>query len=316
VTVVVRTVLGDIAPSQLGVVDYHEHLFQSSPLLPGDDLDDEGASHAEARALRQSGASAMVEATPIGLGRRPTAVARIAAGTGLHIVHTTGAHREAHYAVDHPLRCSDPQTLHSLFRSELLTGLVEGGEIATTPDRLPVRAGLLKAAVGYWSIARFEREVLEAVGQTSAQTGAPVMVHLEHGSAAHEVLDILEATGCPSSRVALAHIDRNPDASLHLELAHRGAWLCYDGAARHYRWPDGLLVECMADVVRGGGGGRLLLGGDVARRSRYIAYGGMPGLAYLFSRFVPKVRARLGDVATQALLVTNPATWLAWQPPV
>lgn len=37
----IRTVLGDVDASLLGAVDYHEYLFQVSPLLPGDELDDE-----------------------------------------------------------------------------------------------------------------------------------------------------------------------------------------------------------------------------------------------------------------------------------
>ena len=47
----VRTVLGDVDPAELGTVDYHEHLFQVSPLLPGDELDDEERSGAEAADL-------------------------------------------------------------------------------------------------------------------------------------------------------------------------------------------------------------------------------------------------------------------------
>jgi predicted metal-dependent phosphotriesterase family hydrolase len=175
-----------------------------------------------------------------------------------------------------------------------------------------VCAGLLKAGTGYWSISRFERSVLDAVAQVSAETGAPVMVHLEHGSAAHEVLDILAGQGCPERRVALAHVDRNPDPGLHVELASRGALLGYDGAARHQRWPDSVLIDCLARVVEGGGGDQLLLGGDVARRSRYVAYGGMPGLAYLFDRFVPRVRSAVGDDTTDRILRRTPARWLTW----
>ena len=93
---VVRTVLGDIAPALLGRVDYHEHLFQVSPLLPGDELDDEKASGEEAALLQASGFEAMVDATPFGVGRDASALARISASTGLHIVATTGRHREAH----------------------------------------------------------------------------------------------------------------------------------------------------------------------------------------------------------------------------
>ena len=72
----VRTVLGDIDPALLGRVDYHEHLFQVSPLLPGDELDDERASGEEATLLQASGFEAMVDATPFGLARDPAALAR------------------------------------------------------------------------------------------------------------------------------------------------------------------------------------------------------------------------------------------------
>ena len=300
----VRTVLGDIEPEELGATDYHEHLFQVSPLLRGDELDDEPASGREAGLLRAAGAAAMVEATPTGLGRRPEAVARVSARTGLRIVHVTGAHREAHYAVGHPLLDEPVDALVDRFSQDLVVGM----------DGTPVRAGAVKAGADYWSLTAFERRVLTAVGALAARSGVPVMVHLEHGSAAHEVLDLLAAEGCPEDRVALAHIDRNPDPGLHRELAARGAYLGYDGAARHQRWPDSVLIDCLAAVVEGGAGDRVLLGGDVARRSRYVAYGGMPGLAYLFDRFVPRLRQAVGDDALGSVLVANPARWLSWEP--
>jgi phosphotriesterase-related protein len=303
-TLRVRTVLGDIAPEELGATDYHEHLFQVSPLLPGDDLDDETASGAEAALLRGAGAGAMVEATPTGLGRRPEAVARVSAATGLRIVHVTGAHREAHYSPGHPLLDESVEALGSRFAADLFTGM----------DGTTVRAGALKAGSGYWSFTDFERRVLSAVGSLAARTGAPVMVHLEHGSAGHEVLDLLAAEGCPADRVALAHVDRNPDPGLHVELAARGAYLGYDGAARHQRWPDSVLVDCLAAAVAGGAADRVLLGGDVARRTRYLSYGGIPGLTYLFDRFVPRLRAAVGDAGLASVLVANPARWLGWEP--
>lgn len=299
----VRTVLGDVEPAELGATDYHEHLFQVTPLLRGDELDDEAASGREAELLRAAGAAAMVEATPTGLGRRPEAVARVSERTGLRVVHVTGAHREAHYRADDPLLAEPVDALVARFAGDLLDGM----------DGTPVRAGAVKAGAGYWSLTGFERRVLSAAGRLGAG-GVPVMVHLEHGSAGHEVLDLLAAEGCPADRVALAHVDRNPDPVLHGELAARGAYLGYDGAARHQRWPDSVLVECLAAVVERGGGERVLLGGDVARRTRYVAYGGMPGLAYLFERFVPRVRQALGDAALEALLVANPARWLGWEP--
>lgn len=302
---VVRTVLGDIAPADLGPTDYHEHLFQRSPLLLGEDLDDEASSSAEASLLRAAGARAMVEATPIGLGRRPAAVARISAARELHVVHATGAHHQGHYPGDHPFLTATVENLVARYRAEVLDGM----------DDTAVRAGVVKAGIGLWSIGPFEQRTVTAAAEVSRALGVPVMVHLEYCSAAHEVLDLLHQHGCPPDRVALAHVDRNPDPGLHLELASRGAYLGYDGAARHQRWPDSMLIETITRVIDGGGLPRLLLGGDVARRSRYTAYGGMPGLSYLFSRFVPRLRAEIGVDATDALLRHNPATWLSWRPP-
>jgi hypothetical protein len=59
----VTTVLGNIDARSLGRTYYHEHLFQITPLLPGDELDDEDASRQEAALLRESGFDAMIDAT-------------------------------------------------------------------------------------------------------------------------------------------------------------------------------------------------------------------------------------------------------------
>ncbi|GAA2898436.1 phosphotriesterase [Streptosporangium fragile] len=316
---VIRTVLGDVPPGRLGRTDYHEHLFQATPLLSGDELDDEERSAAEAGLLRASGIDAMIDATPCALGRDPAAVARISHRTGLRVVMTTGAHRLDHYGPDHWITRLSPDDLAALFTRDLLHGVPardrppgRAGETpAAGPDGEPVRAGVLKAGIGYWSIGAFERRVIEAVGEAHRRTGAPVMVHLEHGSASFEVLALLRENGVAAGRVALAHIDRNPDPGLHAELAAAGAYLGYDGVARHRGHPDSVLLDCLCEVAARGGASRLLLGGDVARRTRYVAYGGMPGLGYLGERFLPRLRERAGEALERAILVDNPARLLA-----
>jgi len=310
----VRTVTGDVPAAELGRVDYHEHLFQVSPLLPGDELDDEAASGAEAGHLRDSGFEAMVDATPIGLGRRPAALRRISGATGLRIVATTGTHREQHYPADHWLRELSAADRAELFVRDLTEGMPpEDGPDAA--DRTDVRAGLVKAGIGYWSISPFERATLDAVAEAASRTGAPVMVHLEFCTAAHEVLDLLEAAGVAASRVVLAHADRDPDSVLHLELAARGAFLGYDGMARPRTRSDAELVGLTEAVVDGGGARHILLGGDVARSTRYLAYGGMPGLGYLGARYVPRLRQAVGETATTRMLVDNPHRFLTWSTP-
>lgn len=306
----VRTVTGDVDPARLGRVDYHEHLFQVSPLLPGDDLDDEAASGDEAAQLRDSGFDAMVDATPLGLGRRPEAIRRISLSTGLAVVMTTGVHRREHYAAGHPLLEASAGELAAVFVRDLTAGAAEYGEGVAGEG---VRAGVLKAGLGYWRIDAAAHRTIEAIGAAHRETGAPVMVHLEHGTAAFEALDALLAVGVAADRVALAHIDRNPDAGLHAELAATGAYLGYDGPARAKDWPDSVLLDCLVATAAAGGADRILLGGDVARRTRYRAYGGMPGLRYLGERFVPRLVARGGADLADAVLRRNPAAWLTWR---
>lgn len=317
----VRTVTGDVDVADLGAVNYHEHLFQRSPLLPGDDLDDEDASSREAAELRDSGFAAMVDATPLGLGRRPDAIRRISRATGVIVVMTTGAHRREHYAGDHPLLTASEDELATAFLRDLTVGAAEGlAPDSADPQRVPdpdpdaaPRAGVLKVGLGYWRIDDAARRAIAAVGAAHRATGAPVMVHLEHGTAAHEALDALAAVGVASDRVALAHVDRNPDPGLHAELAARGSFLGYDGAARARDWPDSVLIDCLTETARRGGADRVLLGGDVARATRYRAYGGIPGLRYLGERFVPRLRDAAGDDVVERVLRRNPAAWLAWR---
>ena len=56
---------------------------------------------------------------------------------------------------------------------------------------------------------------------------------------------------------------------------------------------------------------RTLLGGDVARATRYRGYGGMPGLAYLGERVLPRLTRETSPSVLRRALETNPARWLA-----
>ncbi|WP_156761358.1 phosphotriesterase family protein [Microbacterium karelineae] len=311
----VRTVLGDIPADALGPTNAHEHLFQVSPLLPGDEIDDPARSAEEAASLRDSGFAAMIDATPIGLGRRSAELAVISERTGLTVVAATGIHREAHYAEGHPLRAASSDERAALFLRDLQDGCPSSDAAAAEPARSPggdpVRAGIVKTGIGYWSISAFELSTLEAAARAHAETGAPIMVHLEFCTAAHEVLDLLGGLGVAAERILLAHADRDPDPALHIELMARGAWLGYDGMARPRTRSDDELVTLTERVVAAGGD-RILLGGDVARATRYVAYGGMPGLAYLGRRYLPRLAARIGDELVARFTTDNPRALLAF----
>jgi 5-phospho-D-xylono-1,4-lactonase len=308
VSSIIRTVLGDLSPADLGRTDYHEHLLQASPLLPDDDLDDVDRSAEEADRLREAGIDALIELTPIGLGRDATGLRNIAERTGMHVVMATGVHRDEHYDDGAPVRQLDEHALGSLFIDELTVAATTWSMSGNTPVPVDgVRAGVIKVGVGYWRISPFERQVLTAAAEAHRRTGAAIVCHLELGTAAWEVLRFLTGQGVPSDRLVLAHVDRNPDPGLHLELAAAGAYLGYDGMARAKYWPDSVLLDCLLTVADQGGADRLLLGGDVARRNSFASYGGMPGMAYLPERFVPRIERSAGADLVRRLLVENPA---------
>ncbi|TDD65550.1 aryldialkylphosphatase [Jiangella aurantiaca] len=308
----IRTVRGDIQPDELGRTDYHEHLLMRSPLLAGDELDDVDRSAAETAELRDAGIDAVVELTPLGCGRDPLGIATIAERTGVHIVLATGVHREAHYGPDHWLRTVQPDDLAERFVLDIVEGCSDADSIGLHGPPTDVRAGVIKVGTGYWSISGFERRVLLAAAEANRATGAPIVCHLELGTAATNVVELLAGAGVSPADVALAHADRNPDPVLHAELATAGVYLGYDGAGRTKYWPDSMLVDCLVSVAERGGAERLLLGGDVARRSSFHAYGGLPGMAYLPSVFVPRVARAGGDELVHAILVSNPARFLAF----
>jgi phosphotriesterase-related protein len=124
----------------------------------------------------------------------------------------------------------------------------------------------------------------------------------------------LEGLGVPAEHVILAHVDRNPDPGEHAETAAAGAWLQLDGPGRTKYWPDSTILELIAELAERGHAGRLLLGGDTGRRSMLRAYGGGPGMDYLFARFKPRLERELGTELSEQVFVANPARALAFEP--
>lgn len=287
---IVRTVLADIPPSALGATDAHDHAFFASPLLHGQELDDLDRAIEEVATLAAAGAAAYVDWTPIGLGRDLERLRAVSRATGLHVVASTGVHREAHYGPDDPVRSLD---LVERFVADVGEG-----------------SGAIKIGAGYHRLSAFERRVLDAAAEAHGRTGAPVLVHTELGTHGGEILELLAGVGT----VVLAHVDRNPDAGEHAELAAAGAYLEYDGPGRTRYWPDSTLLQLIADVAGRGYADRLLCGGDLAGRHMSRAYGGGPGMDYVFARFKPRLERELGAELSERIFVANPARAFAFEP--
>ena len=312
-TPAVRSVTGPVALDRLGVIDAHDHLFMDSPALKGQSFDDTNKAIEEVLDGKASGIGTIVEMTPIGLGRRPDRMRAVAEATGVVIIGTSGYHRDAHYPADHWVHAATVETLADRIVADLTVGMhpADWLDPGLPPDA--ARAGAIKGGASYHRISRSEARRLDAIGGASAATGAAVLVHAEIGTAGHDIVDRLLAAGATVNRIALAHMDRNPDPELHAELCARGVTLEYDTIGRTKYHPDSTVLDLIEVVAAAGHMERIVLGLDLGIRDYLRAYDGGPGLRYLMTAFVPRLRRRLGDAAADTILVGNPARFFALQ---
>ncbi|MGW5721702.1 phosphotriesterase family protein [Amycolatopsis sp. NPDC003865] len=285
----VRTVLGDIDPAALGVTNAHDHLFFASKLLPGQELDDPAAAADELIRFRAAGGAALVQWTPHGLGRRMPDLARLSRETGVHLVGATGLHRAEHYA---------PAALSGVV-DDLAGVFVED----LTTDTAP-RAGLIKVAGAFHTIDAHARLTMTAAAVAHHETGAPIAVHLELGTAALETAELLcDQLGVSPEQVILGHLNRNPDPRLQREIAETGVFLGFDGPSRANHATDWRLFDGLEALVAAGYGAQILLGGDTTT----AAARHQPGASYLLTTLAPRLAKLLGDDIVTAMLVANPA---------
>lgn len=291
----VRTVLGDVRPQDLGVCDAHDHLFFGSPRLPGQELRSVSAARAELAAFRALGGGSVVQWTPYGLGRRAADLPQLSRESGVHVVAATGLHQAVHHSQD---------TLDGL-RGRLAEIFV--GELTEGIGTSRVRAGLIKVAGGFHALDAHARWTMAAAAEAHHATGAPVAVHLELGTGALDVLDLLcGELGVPPHRVILGHLNRSPDFVVHRQAAQTGCHLAFDGPSRANHATDWRMPDAVRALAEAGFGDRLLLGGDTTTAAARSVNGG-PGMPYLLRRVRPRLELELGNELTDRILTANPS---------
>lgn len=291
----VRTVLGDTAPPQLGICDAHDHLFLTSPQLPRQELDSAASAAQELAAFRAAGGQSLIQWTPHGMGRGAGDLAGLSRTSGVHIVAATGLHQAAQYPPELLTRLRT-EGLADLFVRELTEGIADTG----------VRAGLIKVAGGFHGLDAHARWTMTAAAEAHHATGAPVAVHLELGTGALDVLDLLcgELDVAPD-RLILGHLNRSPDLTIHHQAAEAGAFLAFDGPSRAHHATDWRMPEAVQTLADAGFAGQLLLGGDTTTAGARSVNGG-PGLPYLLRGVRPRLELAAGKDVVERMLTANP----------
>lgn len=312
----IETTLGALAPDTLGWINAHDHVIMDGGYTvvktPDFKLDSVEKAVEEMGYWQRAGGGAIVDAQPFGCGRNVRKLIEVSQATGLPIIVPTGFQSKDFYLPDHWQFKYDEDIIAELLYQEVVQGVDLNGYESPIVERSSVKAGFIKVAGGYQVVNEHTRRHIRSAGQVHQKTGVPILVHTDTGTAADILLDLLEEVGIPPSSVMICHIDRNPDPYLHLELARRGAFLQYDTPSRIKYQPEHLGIGLMRTLFDAGLGTQILLGGDMARRSYWHAYGGGPGFDYLLAKFTPRLRAEgFTEIELNMIWHDNPVRWLS-----
>jgi phosphotriesterase-related protein len=315
-----RTVLGDIAPADMGVTYAHEHLVidggRPVQMEPEFDLADVDAMASELAAAADAGLGTVVDAMPCDAGRNAAKLAELSRRTGVHVVAPTGLHHDRYYGVAHWSHRVSTDELADLFTADIEDGIDANDYSGPIVRRTEHRAGVIKVAGSDGGPSDRDTRVFQAAAAAHVRTGAPILTHCEHGTGGLEQVRLLADLGVDLAHVALSHVDKVVDRGYHRELLATGAAAEYDGS---FRWPDGQrngTLTLLGWMAEDGLGDRIVLGMDAARRRYYRIFGGSPGLSWLLEGFSDAMQAAgLGAAFRRRLFVDNPARIFSFTQP-
>lgn len=307
----VQTVLGPVAPGDLGFTLPHEHTKCSLWWIENrwdywELIGDEPRINEELAAYKGLGGGALVDVTPIGIGRDLARLARLSQATELHIVAGAGWYRQAYYPAEARI---DRRSIDDL-ADEIVQEFVNG----------PVRPGII-GEIGTdkpWVTAQEER-VFRAAARAALRTGASVTTHAVQSDVGLAQLTILEDEGLDPARIAIGHCDSHPRIEHWREIVRRGAHVEADFLGMSFtpleRAGEPKVVELISTLLNEGFEKQILLSQDVCHDSQLASYGGN-GYTYLQKSFLPRLAAAGVDAATiKTITVENPARLLTLRNP-
>ncbi|MEM7736684.1 MAG: phosphotriesterase [Deinococcota bacterium] len=314
---IIRTVLGDIDPNELGFTLGHEHLIGHPPEEFAEDdltLDSEDAAIRELESLNKAGGRALIEMSTVDYARDVHALAGISKAANVHIVAATGFNK-AKFADRYSSKLSE-DALTEWMIQDVTVGITEPPSFvsdATQTASQVVKAGLLKGATSLNEPTEAEQKVLRAVARSHQVTGAPVSTHTEKATWALEQATFLIDHGASANKLLIGHLDFRPDLDFLAEVASLGVYIGLDQFSKAKYLADEARVDLVVGLLERGYS-NVLLSGDMARHSYWEVFGG-PGLAHIPTKIVPMLKAAgVGKETLEQLFIYNPRNLLQFTP--
>jgi phosphotriesterase-related protein len=295
------TTRGALGLDDLGTILPHEHIFVNLNAIESDAHEHANPEDVVAvmapyvESAMEAGVTALVECTPVGVGRRPDVDQAVSDATGLPVVLPTGIYREPWV----------PEWAHEASEAELTEWMVS--ELTEPLEGCETPAAWIKLSASDDGLTQVETKILRAAGAAAAETGAVVGSHTVSGEVVREQLDVLETVGHAPERFVWIHTQAEEDVDAHLEAARRGAWIEYDWIG-HEGWSDEYFVERVGEVLDAGLEDRLLLSQDRGWYDPSEPGGGeQRPYTHLCESLLPKLRsAGISEETVSALTRENP----------
>jgi phosphotriesterase-related protein len=317
----VQSVLGPVAPSELGFVLAHEHVVACSPGIVRSWPALYGGREALVKrgvdalvSAKAAGVTTIVDCTTFDLGRDAQLLADVARESGVTILACTGLWVDPSAT----LRARSVEQLTDFFLTDLQDGI----------DGSSIRAAVIKVAHDE-HVEGFGEQILRAAAQASVMTGAPIITHTAAVFRTGEAqAAILEDAGVDPSRVAIGHSDDSREFDYLGGLAARGYYIAMD------RLPNGALpeyggqsvderVKMIVALIDAGYDDRILVGHDdpiwagllTDDDQRRHLQANPRVLAFVSQVIVPALREYgVTDALIDQLTVHNPRRWLSGTP--
>ena len=331
----VQTVLGPIAPGDLGQTLTHEHLLIA--LRQPDRRDDSGSEitlqnsgrnrrHGadnpnnvllddvaliaeELGEFKRLGGRSVVDATSIGLRRAPEGLRRIAEITGVHVVMGCSYYYQPYH----------PPEMESLSEREIVEEIVR--DITEGVDGTGVRAGIIGEVGLGWPHHPHEIKALRASAVAQQETGAALLIHPGRDTRSPlGAMDVVREAGGDPARTIMSHIDRTlfSDQAMRA-LADTGCVLEFDLFGQESSFyahgeidmpNDAIRIDHIMRLIRQGHRERLVIAQDICHKHALKAFGG-EGYSHILENVLPVMRRKgMGEDDIEALLIHNPARLL------
>lgn len=326
---IVRTVLRDINPNELGITDCHDHLIKNYGPEAHEHPDfvmlSTKAAIAEMKEYIKHGGKTVVTMDPPNVGRDVNRMLEIAKELDgkANIIMATGFHKAAFYDKGASwLSLAPISEITKMIIAEIEEGMDVYNYSGPVVKRTKNKAGIIKAGTGYAAIDRLELKSLEIAARSSIATGAPILVHTQLGTMAYEAAQHLIDFGVNPRKIQLSHLNKNPDKYYYEKiLKELGVTICFDGPDRVKYYTDSTLAENIKWLVDKGYQKQITLALDAGRILYQRNYGIEKGketfgFAYLFERFIPLLRqVGVSDDAIEDILINNPREILTFDEP-